>query len=115
MARRAIDGWSPYVDDVLALWTELGDDFKVGRLARQDVVSLRGQLQTALEQVNALQAQLGLAMGERDGVIDKVEEFAVKFRSAVIAQFGPRSPEARRVPRVSHARRTSAPPPPKTG
>lgn len=85
MPRKTIDAWLPYLDDVLALWTELGADFKVGSLTRANVAALRDDLKTALDRVNALQAQLGLAMDARDVQIGEMEGFGVKFRAAVIA------------------------------
>lgn len=104
MPRKTIDAWLPYLDDVLALWTELGADFKVGSLTRANVAALRDDLKTALDKVNALQAQLGLAMDARDAQIAGIEGLAVKFRAAVIAQYGPRSSQAGRVPRLQAPR-----------
>jgi len=43
-------------------------------------------------------------MGERDQEISDIECFAVKFRSAVIAQYGPDSTQAARVPKVDPPR-----------
>jgi len=43
-------------------------------------------------------------MGERDEEISDIECFAVKFRSAVIAQYGPDSTQAARVPKVDAPR-----------
>jgi len=114
MARRPIDAWIPYLDDVLALWTEFGGDFRVGGMTRPQVVEMRAQLSATLDRLNALQAQIGLVSDERDRQIGGVEDFAVKFRSAVIAQYGPQSSQAKRVPRVSPARSKPAPTPPTT-
>lgn len=114
MARRPIDAWIPYLDDILALWAEFGGDFRVGGMTRGQVVALRDQLRTTLEKLNALQAQLGLTSDERDRQIADIEGFAVKFRAAVIAQYGSQSSQAARVPPASGARRRPGPatPPP---
>jgi len=104
MPRRPIYDWLPYLDAVLALWTEFGEDFKVGDLTLTGARELRTDLQTTLDRLNTLQAELGLTMGERDQEISDIESFAVKFRSAVIAQYGPDYTQAARVPKVDPPR-----------
>ena len=104
MALRSIDLWPAYLDDALALWTELGDDFEVGRMAREQAVEVQSKLTVALDKVTELEAQLGLAKDERDKVLADVQGFATKFRAAVVATYGARSSEARRVPKASGRR-----------
>lgn len=112
MAKTGIKDYLPYLDDVLALWTELGTDFKVGSLTRADVLELRTNLAAVLEKLNHLQAQMRRGIDDRETRTDTVDTFAIKFRSAVIAQYGPRSPEARRVPKLITPRGKKATPPP---
>jgi hypothetical protein len=113
MPRRPIDLYLPYLDDVSALWSELGEDLKVGKLSEQSVADLSQRLKSTLDKVNGLQAQLGLAQAERDKMIAETEDFAVKFRSAVVASYGARSAEAHRVPKLTLSR--AKPATPKTG
>ena len=89
----------------------IGD--RVGGLSRAQVLELRNQLRGTLDRLNALQAQVALASDKRDRQIEGIQEFAVKFRAAVVAQYGPQSTQAKRVPRVeTGSRRRSAPTPP---
>ncbi len=44
MSRRPIDGYLPYMDDMLTLWAELGDDFKVGGKTRADAQEMQNGL-----------------------------------------------------------------------
>lgn len=105
MARQSINEWRAYLDDVVALWNELGDGFKVGTMTRTEMIKLRDDYVSVLERINELQAQLGLAQGDRDEHLKGIERFAVQFRAAVIGQYGPRSREALRIPKVEQRRR----------
>jgi hypothetical protein len=106
MPRRAINDWFPYLDQVIVLWTEIGEDLKVGDMTLANLRTLRANLQTTLDSLNALQTQMGLKMGERDQEVSEIEEFAVQFRGAVLGRFGPDAIQYRRVPKVD-ARRAS--------
>ena len=108
MARQSINEWRVYIDDVLALWNELEDSFKVGTMSRADLLQLRDDYVSVLDRINELQAQLGLSQGDRDAHMKSFEVFAVQFRAAVIGQYGPRSREALRVPKVERARKRRA-------
>jgi hypothetical protein len=100
--------WPPLMGDLIALWTELGDDLKVGKMARADGEALQTRLRAALDKVNELEAQLGLAKADRDKVLDEVSGFATKFRSAIVATYGAGSPESKRAPKVNPSRAKAA-------
>jgi len=108
MPKNSLDKFVPYLNDVLALWDELGADFRVGKMTRAQVQKLRDDFEAVLTRMDQLQAQLGQAMGVRDNLITDdetgIEAFAVKFRAAVVAEFGSRSPQAQRVPRLTPGR-----------
>ena len=108
MPKNSLDKFVPYLDDVLALWDEWGTDFTVGKVTRAQAQKLRDDFQAVLGRMDRLQAQLGQEMGVRDNLIADentgIEAFAVKFRAAVVAEFGARSPQAKRVPRLSPGR-----------
>ena len=108
MPQKAIEDWLPYLEEVLAFWTQLGDDFTAAGLTRTQVVALRDQLKATLDALESLHAQLGFRMGQRDREISELEEFAVKLRAAVIGEFGPDSVEAQRCPKATRPRRSSA-------
>jgi hypothetical protein len=112
MPRKAIDDWLPYLEEVLAFWTQLGDDFTAAGLTRTQVGALRDQLKSTLASLDALQAQVGFTMGQRDWEISELDEFAVKLRAAVIGRYGPDSVEAQRCPKATPARRPPQEPPP---
>ena len=111
MPAKRMDQWNEYLDEVAALWDEIGADFKVGELTRAQFETLHTEWKSLQTRVAQIEAQLGVVIDERQGKIRIMEDFGVRFRSAVVTKYGNRHPMVKRVPKLQVTRPKASPNP----
>ena len=112
MPAKRLDQWNEYLDDVAALWTEIGADFKVGDMTRTQFDTLYAEWKALQKRIAELEAQLGIAQDERQGKVTGLESFGVRFRAAVVSKYGNRHAMVKRVPKLQATRPKVSPTPP---
>ena len=109
MPAKRIDQWNEYLNQVGMLWDEIGTDFKVGDMTRAQFTTLTTEWSTLQTRITEIETQLGIAVDERKGAIRGIQDFGVRFRTAVITKYGNRHPMVKRVPRLQTVRPPSKP------
>jgi hypothetical protein len=109
VANKRMDQWNEYLEAAGTLWDEIGTDFKVGDMTRADFAALVREWTTLQTRIAEIETQLGVSLDQRQTKIGSINDFGVRFRTAVIAKFGNRHPMVARVPKLQ---RTSPKPTP---
>lgn len=95
-------------------WDEsMSADFSVGGLTLNQFREKREALDTILDEVNDLEAQLQAKAGDRDAQLDELYRILLNYRQAVSIARGKESREYTTVPKLPRSRKATEAAPPK--